>query len=63
MALYSCPSCDMSVTTSCGACDTALVDSVLITDTGAEVRISECPGGHGKIKSPMCCGADMACAI
>lgn len=53
----------MSVNTTCGACDTALVDSMLVTPDGAEVRISECPNGHGKIKSPMCCGTDMSCAI
>jgi len=27
------------------------------------VQISKCPVGHGKIKSPMCCGADMACTL
>ena len=32
-------------------------------DDGGEVQISECPNGHGKIKSPMCCGNDMSCAI
>ena len=41
----------------------ATVDDVLVLDSGAEVRISQCPDGHGKIKSPMCCGSDMACAV
>jgi hypothetical protein len=27
------------------------------------VQVSKCPNDHGKIKSPMCCGADMACAL
>lgn len=63
MATYTCPSCDMSVTTNCGHCGADLVDDVLVTDAGAEVRISQCPGGHGKIKSPMCCGSDMTCAV
>jgi len=27
------------------------------------VEISECPNGHGKIKSPLCCGADMSCSV
>ncbi|MSO95934.1 MAG: hypothetical protein EXQ81_09095 [Thermoleophilia bacterium] len=62
MALYTCPSCGMAVKTDCGTCDDPLVDSVVVTAAGAEVRISECPNGHGKIKSPMCCGNDMGCA-
>jgi hypothetical protein len=53
----------MSVNTTCGHCDAALVDDVLVLDSGAEVRISQCPDGHGKIKSPLCCGTDMACAV
>jgi hypothetical protein len=53
----------MSVNTSCGACDAPLVDDVLVKDDGASVKISKCPNGHGKIKSPMCCGSDMACAV
>ncbi len=31
------------------------------TDDGSEVQISKCPKDHGKIKSPLCCGQDMAC--
>jgi hypothetical protein len=27
------------------------------------VQVSRCPSDHGKIKSPMCCGADMACSV
>jgi hypothetical protein len=53
----------MSVITSCGQCEVALVDEVLVKADGSEVRVSQCPNGHGKIKSPMCCGTDMACAI
>lgn len=63
MALYECPACGMSVNTSCAKCDAALVDDVLVKDDGAQVRISVCPNGHGKIKSPMCCGSDMTCAV
>ena len=63
MATYTCPKCNMSVVTTCGHCSADLVDDVLVLDTGAEVRISQCPDGHGKIKSPMCCGSDMACAV
>ena len=36
---------------------------LLKKDDGSEVQISICPAGHGKIKSPMCCGADMACTL
>ena len=30
---------------------------------GRNVQISKCPNGHGKIKSPLCCGQDMSCSI
>ena len=30
---------------------------------GTKVQISKCPEGHGKVKSPLCCGADMACPV
>lgn len=63
MALYTCPQCGMSVNTTCGACGSALVDDLLAKESGATVRIAVCPNGHGKIKSPMCCGNDMSCAI
>lgn len=53
----------MSVNTTCGACDSALVDDNLTKDDGTKVEISMCPNGHGKIKSPLCCGADMSCTV
>ena len=53
----------MSVNTTCGACDAPLEDRTLTLDGGSQVNVSECPNGHGKIKSPMCCGTDMACAV
>lgn len=53
----------MSVNTTCGACGAALVDDALVKDDGSRVEISACPNGHGKIKSPMCCGADMTCTV
>jgi hypothetical protein len=62
MALYTCPTCSMSVTTACGTCGADLVDASLETANGP-VRIAECPNGHGKIKSPLCCGSDMSCAV
>ena len=63
MAFSSCPQCNMSVNTTCGACDAPLEDRTIVRDDGSTVKVSECPNGHGKIKSPMCCGSDMACAV
>jgi len=62
MAAYKCEKCGMSVgTMTCGQCGKELEHSTLTKDDGTTVHISACPGGHGKIKSPMCCGQDMAC--
>lgn len=63
MATYSCSQCKMSVNASCGACDAPLVNAMLELDDGTSVQVSECPNGHGKIKSPLCCGQDMTCSI
>jgi len=62
MATYKCEHCGMSVNASCGECDAPLVNGTLKLEDGAEVQVSECPNGHGKIKSPQCCGQDMACS-
>ena len=61
MPTYTCDKCGMSVNATCGKCDAPLENGVLKTD-GGDVNISECPNGHGKIKSPMCCGQDMSCS-
>jgi len=64
MAVYKCEKCGMSVgSITCGECGTELNHSELKLDDGSTVYISECPNGHGKIKSPMCCGQDMTCSI
>ena len=63
MATYECPICGMSVNATCGHCDAPLENDMLELDDGREVQISQCPNGHGKIKSPMCCGQDMSCPI
>ena len=63
MATYECKKCGMSVNATCGKCGTALVNKSLKLDDGTEVQVSECPNGHGKIKSPMCCGEDMSCTV
>jgi hypothetical protein len=39
-----------------------LKHSSLTKADGSRVHISECPEGHGKVKSPMCCGQDMTCS-
>ena len=61
MATYTCDICGMSVNTSCGKCDADLVDDKITLDDDTEVEVSKCPNEHGMIKSPLCCGQDMAC--
>jgi hypothetical protein len=64
MAAYTCEKCGMSVgTITCGKCGKELVHDELKLDGGRTVVISRCPEGHGKIKSPMCCGEDMSCSM
>ena len=53
----------MGVNATCAKCDAALVDDMLKLDDGTEVQSSKCPNGHGKIKSPMCCGEDMSSSV
>tara|TARA_Y100000022_G_scaffold39561_1_gene32555 strand:+ start:104 stop:295 length:192 start_codon:yes stop_codon:yes gene_type:complete len=63
MATYECNKCGMSVNATCGKCNETLVNDNLELDNGSNVQISKCPNGHGKIKSPLCCGQDMLCAV
>jgi hypothetical protein len=64
VAFYKCEQCGMSVgTITCGQCGKELVHDNLTTDDGRTVHIAKCPDGHGKIKSPMCCGTDMTCSV
>lgn len=64
MAMYTCGKCGMSVgTMTCGHCSKELTHGELTKDDGAKVLIASCPDGHGKVKSPMCCGNDMTCEI
>ena len=62
MTTYECSKCGMSVKATCGKCDQPLVDDNFKLEDGSEVQISKCPNGHGKIKSPLCCGQDMICS-
>ena len=64
MAAYKCDKCGMGVgTMTCAECSAELAHAILKKDDGSEVHVSECPNGHGKVKSPMCCGQDMACTV
>jgi hypothetical protein len=64
MAAYTCEKCGMSVgTMTCGKCNKELVHDALSLDDGRTVYVSKCPEGHGKVKSPMCCGEDMSCPV
>ena len=63
MATYECSNCGMSVNATCGKCNEPLVDDILKIDDGSEVQVSKCPSGHGKIKSPSCCGQEMSCKV
>jgi hypothetical protein len=47
----------------CVKCGKELVHDHITKDDGSKVSIAKCPEGHGKIKSPMCCGHDMSCSI
>ena len=47
----------------CGKCGKELVHDTLAMPDGTSVHVSKCPEGHGKVKSPMCCGQDMSCAV
>ena len=53
----------MSVNASCAKCNEPLVNGYLSLDDGTSVQISSCPSCEGKIKSPQCCGMDMACEV
>ncbi len=63
MATYKCSQCGMAVNATCAKCDAPLVNDTIKMADGTEVQVSKCPNGHGKIKSPMCCGEDMSCTI
>lgn len=64
MALYTCSKCGMSVgTMTCGKCGKELVHETLDLGEGVKVDIAKCPDGHGKVKSPQCCGEDMSCPV
>jgi len=63
MATYECYKCGMAVNATCAKCNDPLENDMLSKDDGTQVQISKCPNGHGKIKSPLCCGQDMTCKV
>ena len=64
MAKYECEHCGMGVEDlKCAKCGKSLVHDHITTDDGSKVAVAKCPDGHGKIKSPMCCGHDMSCDL
>lgn len=64
MAVYTCEKCGMSIgSMTCGKCNKELVHRTITTEDGKIVHVSECPDGHGKVKSPMCCGQDMTYTV
>lgn len=61
MSKYTCSDCGMEVTgIKCGKCCSDLEYKLITKDDGTTVGVSECPTGCGRIKSPLCCGHDMA---
>lgn len=63
MATYECEVCGMAVNATCAKCGEPLVHDHITLEDGVEVQVSKCPNGHGKIKSPQCCGQDMTCKV
>ena len=64
MTEFKCDHCGMGVTgLKCAQCGEELVHDHITKDDGTKIGVAKCPEGHGKIKSPMCCGHDMNCSI
>ena len=63
METYSCTKCGMSVNATCGKCNIPLKNGYITLNDGSQVHVSKCPSCEGKIKSPLCCGKDMSCAL
>ena len=60
-ATYSCGQCGMSVKAQCAKCDVQLENGHLDCPMALPSSL-RCPSCEGKIKSPLCCGADMTCS-
>ena len=58
-----CQKCGMGVKgLTCSKCNSSLVMDSVTTSQNNKVQVAKCPNGCGKIKSPVCCGQDMACS-
>ncbi|HEV2613461.1 MAG TPA: hypothetical protein VGV92_02000 [Gammaproteobacteria bacterium] len=58
-----CEKCGMGVKgLTCSKCNTALVHDTISKDSH-KIHVAKCPKGCGMIKSPTCCGQDMACSV
>lgn len=58
-----CEKCGMGVKgLTCTKCDAKLVHDTISKD-GKTIHVAKCPEGCGMIKSPQCCGQDMACSV
>lgn len=60
MANYECRACGTAVYNTCSKCNQPLQHDVHTKENGESVCVSKCPNDHGMIKSPQCCGEDMA---
>ena len=57
------PSLHFAVASFGAKCHEALVNGSIDLGNDTTVQIASCPTCKGKIKSPMCCGQDMSCAV
>ncbi|HLB42456.1 MAG TPA: hypothetical protein VJN02_06340 [Gammaproteobacteria bacterium] len=58
-----CNKCGMGVKgLTCSKCNSELVKDIITANDGSKVQVAKCPKGCGMIKSPTCCGQDMACS-
>ena len=59
----TCNQCGMGLKgLTCSKCNAELVKDNITTENGSNVQVAKCPNGCGMIKSPTCCGKDMACS-
>ena len=57
---YECADCNMSIEPlKCSKCNQELVNNT-ITKDGKNIKVAMCEICNGMIKSPQCCGKDMA---
>ncbi len=63
METYKCDKCGMAVNASCAKCNKPLINDHITVGDGSKVQVSKCPECEGMIKSPQCCGVDMACSV